>query len=159
MGGGFGGKETQAKSFRCGCGSGREEIPPRIKVRPDRDDDMTATGKRHELSRRLQGRLRMTRAASRRWTRSFAARCGFSADLSGPVTDRALFHADNCYFYRTCGCLAPAEDQHGLEHRIPGFGDRRHGRRERIIEDVAYALGKDPLEIRSSISTAARGVT
>ena len=30
---------------------------------------------------------------------TFAARCGFSSDLSGPVTDRALFHADNCYFY------------------------------------------------------------
>jgi hypothetical protein len=27
-----------------------------------------------------------------------AANCGFSADLSGPVADRAIFHADNAYF-------------------------------------------------------------
>ncbi|MFX7934490.1 molybdopterin cofactor-binding domain-containing protein, partial [Acinetobacter baumannii] len=30
---------------------------------------------------------------------TFAARCGFSADLSGPVTDRSLFHCDNAYYY------------------------------------------------------------
>lgn len=30
---------------------------------------------------------------------TYAARCGFSSDLSGPVTDRALFHADSSYFY------------------------------------------------------------
>ena len=36
----------------------------------------------------------------------YAARCGFSADLSGPVTDRALFHADNCYFYPACAADA-----------------------------------------------------
>ena len=27
-----------------------------------------------------------------------AANCGFSADLRGPVADRAVFHADNAYF-------------------------------------------------------------
>jgi xanthine dehydrogenase large subunit len=27
-----------------------------------------------------------------------AVNCGFSADLSGPVADRAVFHADNAYF-------------------------------------------------------------
>ena len=32
-------------------------------------------------------------------TGDWHARCGFSADLSGPVTDRALFHADNAYRY------------------------------------------------------------
>jgi len=27
-----------------------------------------------------------------------AARCGYSADLSGPVVDRAICHVDNAYF-------------------------------------------------------------
>ena len=27
-----------------------------------------------------------------------ASRCGMSPDLSGPVNDRAMFHADNAYY-------------------------------------------------------------
>lgn len=59
---------------------------------------MAATGKRHDFHVDYKigfdddGRIEAVDAV-------FAARCGFSADLSGPVTDRALFHADNCYFY------------------------------------------------------------
>ena len=56
------------------------------------------TGKRHdfvvdyEVGYSDEGKIRAVKA-------TFAARAGFSADLSGPVTDRALFHADNAYFY------------------------------------------------------------
>jgi xanthine dehydrogenase molybdopterin-binding subunit B len=31
------------------------------------------------------------------------ANCGFSADLSGPVADRAVFHTDNAYYLERCG--------------------------------------------------------
>ena len=73
---------------------------------------MVVTGKRHDFvvdyevgfddDGRIQG-LDMT----------FAARCGWSSDLSGPVTDRALFHADNCYWLPGGrAALAAAQDQH-----------------------------------------------
>ena len=60
---------------------------------------MVITGKRHDFVVDYdvgfddEGRIKARRC------HCFAARCGFSADLSGPVTDRALFHADNAYFY------------------------------------------------------------
>lgn len=69
-----------------------------VKLRPDRDEDMIATGKRHDFPANYDvgfdadGRILAVNA-------ELAARCGFSSDLSGPVTDRALFHADNAYFF------------------------------------------------------------
>ena len=99
MGGGFGGKETQGNLFACVAALVAKKTGRAAKIRPDRDDDMVITGKRHDFvvdydvgfddEGRIQG-VDMT----------YAARCGFSADLSGPVTDRALFHADNCYYLR-----------------------------------------------------------
>ncbi|MGO7550775.1 molybdopterin cofactor-binding domain-containing protein, partial [Rhizobium leguminosarum] len=59
-----------------------------IKFRPDRDEDMSATGKLHdflvdyELGFDAEGRIHAVHA-------TYASRCGFSSDLSGPVTDRA----------------------------------------------------------------------
>ena len=47
---------------------------------------------------RLRCRLRRRRAASAASSFTLASRCGFSADLSGPVNDRAMFHVDNAYF-------------------------------------------------------------
>ncbi len=74
-----------------------------IKFRPDRDEDMAATGKRHdflvdyEIGFDDDGHIHAVDA-------TFAARCGFSSDLSGPVTDRALFHADSIAIStRMCG--------------------------------------------------------
>ena len=81
---------------------------------------------------------------------TYAARCGFSADLSGPVTDRALFHADNCYYFENVLLRSlPLKTNTGLEHGVPRL--RRpagHGRGRAVIEEIAYALGKDPLEVR-----------
>ena len=99
MGGGFGGKETQAQPVRRGRRARREEDRPRGQAppRPRRrhGHDRQAPRLRQSTTRSAS----TTTAASSRSTAIFAARCGFSADLSGPVTDRALFHADNAYFY------------------------------------------------------------
>ena len=98
MGGGFGGKETQMNLFACVAAIAAKRLKCAVKLRPDRDDDMVATGKRHDFAIDYEvgfddtGRIQAVRG-------DYAARCGFSADLSGPVTDRALFHADNAYFY------------------------------------------------------------
>ena len=98
MGGGFGGKETQPNLFAAVAAVAAKKWNRAVKIRPDRDDDMVATGKRHDFLNDYEvgfdddGRILAVDG-------TFAARCGFSADLSGPVTDRALFHADNAYFY------------------------------------------------------------
>ena len=49
MGGGFGGKETQGNLFACVCAMVAKKTGRAAKVRPDRDDDMVITGKRHDF--------------------------------------------------------------------------------------------------------------
>ncbi|ODR92024.1 xanthine dehydrogenase molybdopterin binding subunit [Sinorhizobium alkalisoli] len=149
MGGAFGGKETQANLFAAAAALAAKKFGRAVKLRPDRDDDMTATGKRHDFHVGYkigfddEGHIEAVDAV-------FAARCGFSADLSGPVTDRALFHADNCYFYPNVRLRSRPQKTNTVSNTaFRGFGGPQGmvgG--ERMIEDIAYTLGKDPLEIR-----------
>lgn len=151
MGGGFGGKETQGNLFAAVAALAAKKLGRAVKIRPDRDDDMAITGKRHdflvdyEVGFTDAGKILGVEA-------SFAARSGFSADLSGPVTDRALFHADNAYWYPAVRLKSLPLFTHTVSNTaFRGFGGPQGllgG--ERIIEEVAYALGRDPLEIRKA---------
>ena len=49
MGGGFGGKETQGNLFAAVAAMAAKQLHRAVKIRPDRDDDMQATGKRHDF--------------------------------------------------------------------------------------------------------------
>ncbi|MBP7000973.1 MAG: xanthine dehydrogenase molybdopterin binding subunit [Amaricoccus sp.] len=149
MGGAFGGKETQANLFAVIAAIAAKKWRRAVKFRPDRDDDMVATGKRHDflidyaLGFDDEGRIHAVEGA-------WAARCGFSADLSGPVTDRALFHADNAYFYPAVRIISkPLKTNTVSNTAYRGFGGPQGlVAAERFIEDIAYTLGKDPLEVR-----------
>jgi xanthine dehydrogenase large subunit len=97
MGGGFGGKETQPALFACVAALLAEATGRPVKMRPDRDTDMIMTGKRHH--QRLDYDVGFDgdgRIAAIEMT--YASHCGMSADLSGPVNDRTMFHSDNAYF-------------------------------------------------------------
>ncbi|MCJ8509376.1 xanthine dehydrogenase molybdopterin binding subunit [Rhizobium lemnae] len=149
MGGGFGGKETQGNLFACLAAVAAKKLNRAVKFRPDRDEDMAVTGKRHDfrvdydLAFDEEGRIHAVDA-------TFAARCGFSADLSGPVTDRALFHADSSYFYPHVHLTSKPLKTHTCSNTaFRGFGGPQGmvgG--ERFIEEIAYVVGKDPLDIR-----------
>ncbi|MCQ0970829.1 xanthine dehydrogenase molybdopterin binding subunit [Paracoccus sp. TK19116] len=149
MGGGFGGKETQMNLFACVAAVAAKRWNRAVKIRPDRDDDMSATGKRHdfvvdyEVGYGDDGKIL---AVDGDWY----ARCGFSADLSGPVTDRALFHADNAYYYPDVRVSShPMRTNTVSNTAFRGFGGPQGVIvAERMIEEIAYALGRDPLEIR-----------
>ncbi len=149
MGGGFGGKETQPNLFAAVAAVAAKKWGRAVKIRPDRDDDMVATGKRHDFLNEYEvgfdedGRVLAVDG-------TFAARCGFSADLSGPVTDRALFHADNAYFYPAVRLVSmPMKTNTVSNTAFRGFGGPQGLIiAERIMEEIAYALGKDPLEVR-----------
>ena len=149
MGGGFGGKETQGNQFAALAAVAAKKLNKAVKFRPDRDEDMSVTGKRHdflvdyELGFDDDGLIEAVEA-------NFAARCGFSSDLSGPVTDRALFHADSSYYYPNVHLTSqPLKTNTVSNTAYRGFGGPQGmvgG--ERFIEEIAYALGKDPLDIR-----------
>ncbi len=151
MGGGFGGKETQANLFAAVAAIAAKHTGQAVKIRPDRDDDMTATGKRHDFKATYKvgfddnGKIHAVDA-------TFAANAGFSADLSGPVSDRALFHADNAYFFPAVHLNSlPLKTNTVSNTAFRGFGGPQGligG--ERMIEEIAYALGMDPLDVRKA---------
>jgi xanthine dehydrogenase large subunit len=149
MGGGFGGKETQGNQFAALAAVAAKKLGRAVKFRPDRDEDMSVTGKRHDFRVDYDvafdgdGRIHAVDT-------TYAARCGYSADLSGPVTDRALFHADSSYFFPHVHLTSQPLKTHTVSNTaFRGFGGPQGMLgAERIIEEIAYAVGKDPLEIR-----------
>ena len=149
MGGAFGGKESQAALIACIAALAADKTGRACKLRLDRDDDMIMTGKRHDFDIAYDAGFDDTgRITGIRF--ELAARCGISADLSGPVCDRAMFHCDNAYFL---------ENVHVTSHRCKtntvsntafrGFGGPQGMFAiEYVIENIARTLGKDPLEVR-----------
>ena len=96
MGGGFGGKESQGNALAIATALAAARTGAPCKMRYDRDDDMIVTGKRHDfridydVGFELSGRI--TALDVTHYTR-----CGWAMDLSLPVADRAMLHADNAY--------------------------------------------------------------
>lgn len=149
MGGAFGGKESQAALIAIIAAIAADKTGRPCKLRLDRDDDMIMTGKRHDFvidydvgfdeSGRILG-----------IDFEFAARCGISADLSGPVNDRAMFHCDNAYYLANVRIVSHRCKTNTVSNTaFRGFGGPQGMFAiEYVIEDIARALGKDPLEIR-----------
>ena len=149
MGGGFGGKETQANQWAVLAAIAAKKLGRPVKIRLDRDEDMTATGKRHDFAIDYEvGFDEEGRILGVNYT--FALRAGFSADLSGPVGDRALFHCDNAYFFPHVHAKSALLKTNTVSNTaFRGFGGPQGMvGAERVIEEVAFAVGKDPLEIR-----------
>jgi xanthine dehydrogenase molybdopterin binding subunit/xanthine dehydrogenase small subunit len=97
MGGGFGGKETQAATPAALAALAARRTGRPVRVRWNRDQDMMLTGHRHPFLARFkvgfdaEGRLLAARV-------HLYSNGGWALDLSQAVTDRALFHLDNAYY-------------------------------------------------------------
>ena len=149
MGGAFGGKESQAALIGCVAALVADKTGRPCKLRLDRDDDMIMTGKRHdfiidyEVGFDDEGRILAIDF-------EFASRCGTSADLSGPVNDRAMFHCDNAYYLENIRVLSHRCKTNTVSNTaFRGFGGPQGMFAiEYVVDDIARALGKDPLDIR-----------
>ncbi len=149
MGGGFGGKESQSAIFACIASIAAYRLGCPIKLRLDRDDDMSITGKRHgfhfeyDVGYDDAGVIQGARV-------EMAAQAGFSADLTGPVVTRAVCHFDNAYYLGDVAIDAfsvKTNTQSNTAFR--GFGGPQGALAiEYIIDNIARDLGQDPLEIR-----------
>ncbi|MEZ5649272.1 MAG: xanthine dehydrogenase molybdopterin binding subunit [Burkholderiaceae bacterium] len=149
MGGGFGGKETQAGHVAVWAALAARAVGRPVKMRLDRDDDILITGKRHPM--RASYTVGYNDAgAIQALSVSIAANCGSSADLSGPVTDRTVFHVDNAYFLpnvriELLRCRLNTQSHTAFR----GFGGPQGMVViETIIEQIAHRLGLDPLDVR-----------
>jgi xanthine dehydrogenase large subunit len=151
MGGGFGGKESQGNALAIACAIAARLTGRPCRMRYDRDDDMVITGKRHDL--RITYRAGVDedgKILGLEFTHLF--RCGWSQDLSLPVADRAMLHADNCYHLphvsieshrlKTNTCSATAYRGFGGPQGMVGI--------ERVLDHVAFVVGREPLEVRKA---------
>ncbi|MEP7314519.1 MAG: xanthine dehydrogenase molybdopterin binding subunit, partial [Pseudomonadota bacterium] len=149
MGGGFGGKETQPALVAAAAAVLAHKARRPVKLRLDRDADMIITGKRHDFIADYdvgfdsEGRLLALQVM-------LASRCGYSADLSGPVNDRAVFHLDNAYFLEHVEVISHRCKTHTVSNTaFRGFGGPQGMLViEEIIDTIARATGKDALDVR-----------
>ncbi|MDG1802489.1 MAG: xanthine dehydrogenase molybdopterin binding subunit, partial [Paracoccaceae bacterium] len=158
MGGGFGGKESQGNALAVACAVAARHTGAPCKMRYDRDDDMMITGKRHEFRVAYDvgfdddGRLHAVDFTH--W-----ARCGWAQDLSLPVADRAMLHADNAYLLdhlRITSHRMKTHTQSATAFR--GFGGPQGMLGiERVMDHVAHALGMDAAQVRRVNYYAAAG--
>ena len=149
MGGGFGGKETNANAWACIAALLAAKTGKAVKCRLARADDMLTTGKRHHFYSQYQvgfdndGRIQGINI-------ELAGGCGYSPDLSDAIVDRAMFHSDNAYYFphaKVTGHRVKTNTVSNTAFR--GFGGPQGVMAiESIMDDIARHLGKDPLQIR-----------
>jgi xanthine dehydrogenase large subunit len=149
MGGGFGGKESQAAVLGCMAAvlAIRNRCP--VKYRMPRQDDMVQTGKRHDFWNSYEvGFSAEGEIISAEY--DMVGKCGCTADLSDGVVDRAMFHADNAYFLPN----ARISGYRGKTHTVSNTAFRGFGGpkgvllAEAVIEEIACTVGKDALDVR-----------
>lgn len=149
MGGGFGGKETQAGHLAVWAALAAHKFGRPVKMRLDRGDDILITGKRHPFSHDwqvgfdAQGHVLGFESVQ-------LVHCGHSADLSGPVADRAIFHTDNAYYLSDLTITSHRCKTHTQSHTaFRGFGGPQGVLLiETVMGDIARYLGLDALDVR-----------
>jgi len=149
MGGGFGGKESQGNALAVGCAVAARLTGQPCKMRYDRDDDMMITGKRHDFRISYDvGFDAKGRIVGIDFTQ--ITRCGWALDLSIPVADRAMLHADNAYHLpatRITSHRLKTNTQSATAFR--GFGGPQGVVGiERVMDHIAATLGIDPVLVR-----------
>ena len=151
MGGGFGGKESQGNSLAVATAVVASMTGRPASMRYDRDDDMMITGKRHDF--RIDYRVGFDddgRIDGIEFDQY--CRCGWSIDLSLPVADRAMLHADNAYHLphaRITSHRLKTNTQSATAYR--GFGGPQGMLGiERVMDHIAHEVGRDPLLVRAA---------
>lgn len=149
MGGGFGGKETQPALFACIAALAAKKTGQPVKLRLDRDDDMLLTGKRHSFQIKYDVGFNHNGLIEGIHF-SLSSNCGRSADLSGPVNDRSIFHSDNCYYLEHVSIVSNRCKTNTVSNTaFRGFGGPQGMMAiEYVIDEIARCLNMDPLDVR-----------
>jgi xanthine dehydrogenase molybdopterin binding subunit/xanthine dehydrogenase small subunit len=160
MGGGFGGKETQAATWAALAALAARATGRPVRVQLDRDLDMALTGKRHPFYARYragfdgEGRLAGARV-------ELVSDGGWALDLSESICDRALFHLDNAYYLPAVHFEGRVAKTNVVSHTaFRGFGGPQGMVViEEIVDRVARRLGLPPEVVRERNFYRGRGET
>jgi xanthine dehydrogenase molybdopterin binding subunit/xanthine dehydrogenase small subunit len=149
MGGGFGGKETQAAGLAALAALAATKTGRKVRLRYNRDQDMMITGKRHpflgkfKVGYNAEGLLLAAKI-------DLYSNGGWSLDLSRAITDRALFHLDNAYYIPAVACSGTVVKTNLASNTaFRGFGGPQGMLViEEIIDRIARATGLPPEVVR-----------
>lgn len=149
MGGGFGGKESQAGQWACLAALLADKTGRAVKLRLPRQDDMIMTGKRHPFANQYRIGID-TEGLIQAADIEVIGDCGNSPDLSDAIVDRAMFHADNAYCLPSARIAGHRAFTNTVSHTAyRGFGGPQGMMIiERAMDDIARIVGKDPLDVR-----------
>ncbi len=150
MGGGFGGKETQAATIAALAALAASKTGRKVRFRLNRDQDMMITGKRHPFLGKFRvgfGPDGLLHAAEV----NLFSNGGWSLDLSRAVTDRAVFHLDNSYYIpHVAFSGAVAKTNLASNTAFRGFGGPQGMFViEEILDRVARRTGIAPETVRA----------
>lgn len=149
MGGGFGGKETQAAQPAMFAALAAQATGKPARFVYNKDDDMRFTGKRHPFKCFYKAAFNdeglITAVDFELYSDG-----GCSLDLSMAVLERAMLHADNAYFipnFRVVGQICKTNLPSNTAFR--GFGGPQGViGMENLIEEIAQTLQIDALDVR-----------
>ena len=149
MGGGFGGKETQANPFASIAALGVLKTGRPVRVRLNRHQDMQLTGKRHPFQAHYRVGFDQDGGLLSLEVELYADG-GWSLDLSEAVLLRACVHVDNAYFIPNADVIGRVCKTNKTSHTaFRGFGGPQGILViEEIIDRVARTLNLRPDEVR-----------
>ena len=149
MGGGFGGKETQASPWACIAAIIARRTDKTVRLRLPRSEDMRATGKRHPFHNRYRLAID-AEGVIQGGEITVIGDCGYSPDLSDAIVDRAMFHADNAYSLGDAQVVGHRAKTHTASNTaFRGFGGPQGMMIiEAAMDDIARQIGEDPLTVR-----------
>lgn len=149
MGGGFGGKESQATHPAVMASLVAFKTKRAARIIFNKDHDMQCTGKRHPFENTYKVGFDKDGRITALWAHLYSDGGAYN-DLSSAVMARAMCHIDNAYWL-------PVVDVSGTickTHFPPNTAFRGFGGPqgiatiENIMEEIAAYLGKDPLDVR-----------
>ncbi len=149
MGGGFGGKESQANPFAAVAAIAAYKTGRPVRVKLNRQHDMMLTGKRHGfLGQYTVGFTQEGKITA--LDVDLYADGGWSVDLSPPVLGRAMFHIDNAYYIPNLEVRGQIAKTHKASNTaFRGFGGPQGMVViEEILDRVARSLGLPPEVVR-----------
>ena len=149
MGGGFGGKESQANPFTAVAAIAAHKTGRPVRIKLNRQQDMTLTGKRHGFLGQYtvgftpEGKITALEV-------DLYADGGWSLDLSPPVLLRAMLHVDNAYYIPHLTVRGQIVKTHKVSNTaFRGFGGPQGMVViEEIVDRVARTLNLPPDVIR-----------
>jgi xanthine dehydrogenase large subunit len=149
LGGAFGGKEAQATLWACLTTLACYIVRKAVYLELERKDDMCWTGKRHQFVNEYEMEYSQEGKITK-YNLNLNANGGAYIDLSHAILERGLLHADSGYYF-------PELNVNGQAFRTnlpPNTAFRGFGAPQAILttelalEQVAYKLGMDRLQIR-----------